>query len=45
MLLYLLTAVGINALFEMVISTIFTALIGIALFKAKLIKTPENLKE
>ena len=44
-LLFLITSVGINALFEMVISTIFTTLIGTALFKAKLIKTPENLKE
>ena len=44
-LLFIITAVGINALFEMVISTIFTTLICIALFKAKLIKTPENLKE
>lgn len=44
-LLFFITSVGINALFEMVISTIFTTLIGTALFKAKLIKTPENLKE
>lgn len=44
-LLFIITAVGINALFEMVISTIFSTLIGTALFKAKLIKTPENLKE
>ena len=44
-MLFLITSVGINALFEMVISTIFTTLIGTALFKAKLIKTPENLKE
>ena len=44
-LLFIITAVGINALFEMVISTIFTTLIGTALFKAKLIKTPENLKD
>ncbi|MBO7474873.1 MAG: ECF transporter S component [Ruminococcus sp.] len=44
-LLFIITAVGINALFEMVISTIFTALICTALFKAKLIKTPDNLKE
>ena len=44
-LLFIITAVGINALFEMVISTLFTTLIGTALFKAKLIKTPDNLKE
>lgn len=44
-LLFIITAVGINALFEMVISTLFTTLICTALFKAKLIKTPENLKE
>ena len=44
-MLFLITSVGINALFEMVISTIFTTLIGTALFKAKLIKTHENLKE
>ena len=45
MMLFLITSVGINALFEMVISTIFTTLICTALFKAKLIKTPENLKD
>ena len=44
-LMFLITSVGINALFEMVISTIFTTLICTALFKAKLIKTPENLKD
>ncbi|MCR4637914.1 ECF transporter S component [Ruminococcus sp.] len=44
-LLFIITAVGINALFEMVISTVFSTLIGTALFKAKLIKTPENLKD
>ena len=44
-LLFIITAVGINALFEMVISTIFSTLIGTALFKAKLIKTPEHLTE
>ena len=44
-LLFVITSVGINALFEMVISTIFTTLICTALFKAKLIKTPDNLKE
>ena len=36
--LFIITAVGINALFEMVISTLFTALICTALFKAKFIK-------
>lgn len=44
-LLFIITSVGINALFEMVISTVFTTLICTALFKAKLIKTPDNLKE
>lgn len=43
--LYIVVSVGINALFEMVIATIFTTIIGGALFKAKLIKTPEALKE
>ena len=41
-LLFIITAVGINALFEMVISTFFSATIGAALFKSKLIKPAEK---
>jgi len=41
-LLFIITAVGINALFEMVISTLFTTLICSALFKAKFIKATEQ---
>ena len=41
-LLFIITAVGINALFEMVISTFFSAAIGTALFKSKLIKQSEK---
>ena len=44
-LLYIVVSVGINALFEMVVSTLLTTFIGGALFKARLIATPENLKE
>ncbi len=44
-LLYIVVSVGINALFEMVLSTVLTTFIGNALFKAKLIQTPENLKD
>ncbi len=43
-LLYIVVSVGINALFEMVVSTLLTTFIGGALFKARLIATPENLK-
>ena len=41
-LLFIITAVGINALFEMVISTFFSTAIGTALFKSKLIKVKEK---
>lgn len=43
--LYIMVSVGINALFEMVLCTVFTTVIGSALFRAKLIKTPDALKE
>lgn len=44
-LLFIITAVGINALFEMVISTFFSAAIGTALFKSKLIKQSEKKEQ
>jgi uncharacterized membrane protein len=40
-LLFIVTFVGVNALFEMVITTFITCFVGNALFKAKLIKLPQ----
>lgn len=36
-LLFILTFVGINAVFEMIVSTVITGMVGFALFKAKII--------
>ncbi len=43
-LLFIVSFVGINALFEMVVATVITCPVGNALFKAKLIDTPAALK-
>lgn len=39
-ILFVCTFVGINAVFEMIASTIITGLVGFALFKAKIITAP-----
>lgn len=39
-ILFVCTFVGINAVFEMIASTVITGLVGFALFKAKIITTP-----
>lgn len=39
-LLFVCTFVGINAVFEMIASTVITGLVGFALFKAKIITAP-----
>lgn len=38
-LVFVITFVGINALFEMVVSTVITGAVGSALHRSKLIKT------
>ena len=43
-LLFIVTFVGVNALFEMVVATVITCPVGNALFKAKLIDAPAALK-
>lgn len=43
-ILFVCTFVGINAVFEMMASTIITGLVGFALFKAKIITVPEKPK-
>ncbi|MDE6607092.1 MAG: ECF transporter S component [Lachnospiraceae bacterium] len=40
--LFVCTFVGINAVFEMIASTVITGLVGFALFKAKIIAAPEK---
>lgn len=44
-LLFITVAVGIDTMFEIVISAIISALIGTSSLKAEPIKTPENLKD
>lgn len=39
---FICTFVGINAVFEMIASTVITGLVGFALFKAKIITAPEK---
>lgn len=39
-ILFVCTFVGINAVFEIIASTVITGLVGFALFKAKIITTP-----
>lgn len=41
-LIFICSFVGINAVFEMLASTIITGIVGFALFKAKIIPTLEN---
>lgn len=41
-LLFIVVFVGINALFEMVVSTILTTAVGSALHKAKLVEGPSE---
>ena len=41
-ILFVCTFVGINAVFEMIASTVITGLVGFALFKAKIITAPEK---
>jgi len=41
-ILFICTFVGVNAVFEMIASTIITGLVGFALFKAKIISAPEK---
>ncbi len=44
-LLFVVTFVGVNALFEMITTTVITAAVGAALFKAKLIPAPHSSSE
>ncbi len=44
-LLFVVTFVGVNALFEMITTTVITAAVGTALFKAKLIPAPHSSSE
>ncbi|SDB32871.1 Uncharacterized membrane protein [Ruminococcaceae bacterium FB2012] len=44
-LLFIVTFVGVNALFEMITTTLITAAVGTALFKAKLIPAPKKAAE
>jgi len=39
---YILASVGINAVFEMVASTVITGAVGLALYKAKFIQLPQE---
>ena len=41
-LLFVVTFVGVNALFEMITTTVITTAVGAALFKAKLIPSPSS---
>lgn len=41
-IVFICSFVGINAVFEMIASTIITGLVGFALYKAKLISALEN---
>lgn len=41
-IVFICSFVGINAVFEMLASTIITGFVGFALFKAKIISVPEN---
>ena len=44
-ILFICSFVGVNAVFEMLASTIVTGAVGTALHKARLIPTPENLQK
>ena len=43
-LLFICVTVGINAVFEMLASTIITGAVGAALIKARLVRTPVKQK-
>lgn len=44
-LVFIVTFVGVNALVEMIVSTVFTAAVGTALFKARLIPSQKKAQE
>lgn len=43
-LVYICTAVGINAVWEMIASTVITGAVGAALFKARLVPAPKKVQ-